>query len=112
MMDYPSPAIFGSWAEYESTFVVLPAEKDSVLELWKAELDEDYTVICSGEEPVVKTAAGKPLCFSYMVPDGMPNLIVVCRKANGSVSTWVPTFSGEDGSLVTDDEFLNGEPVG
>lgn len=112
MMDYPSPAVFGSWDEYESTFVVLPAEKDSVLEIWKPGLDEDYTVVCSGDEPLLRAASGKPLCFSYMVPEGMPNLIVVCRKADGAVATWVPTFSGMDGSLMTDDEFLNGEPVG
>lgn len=112
MMGYPLPAIYGMWKENEHTFVVLPAESNSVVELWRAELDEEYNVICAGEEPIIKGSPGKPLCFSYMVPEGMPSYIVVCRKEDGTISTWTPVFSGMDGSLVTDSDFLDGTPVG
>lgn len=112
MMGYPAPAIYGMWGEYERTFVVLPADEDSVVELWKAGLSEEYTAVCDGDGPILQATPGKPLCFSYMVPEGAPDFIVLCRKADGSESTWVPVFSGEDGSLMTDSDFLNGEPVG
>lgn len=112
MMGYPTPVIHGVWEEYERTFVVLPAESSSVVELWRTALDEDFRVIRGGEAPVVRGTPGKPLVFSYMVPEGIPGFIIVCRKENGEESKWVPVFNGSDGSLMTDSDFINGEPMG
>ena len=111
-MGYPTPVIHGMWEEHEMTFVVLPAEDDSVVELRHTELNGRFQVVPTGEKPIVQGTPGKPLCFSYAVSEGVPSYIVVCRKANGKESTWVPQFSGRDGSLMTDSDFIDGTPVG
>lgn len=111
-MGYPTPVIHGMWEEHEMTFVVLPAEDDSVVELRHTELNGRFQVVPTGEKPIVQGTPGKPLCFSYAVSEGVPSYIVVCRKANGKESTWVPQFSGRDGSLMTDSDFIDGEPKG
>lgn len=111
-MGYSQPAIYGMWSEDERTFVVLPAEENCVVELWRAGLDEQSNVICIGDNPIVKGTPGKPLCFSYMVPEGIPDYMVVCRKPNGVASSWTPMFDGRDGSLMTNSDFIDGEPKG
>ena len=113
-MGYPQPALYGNWAEGERTFVVLPAEDDSVLELWHTTLDKEFDIICKGEKPIVKGTHGQPLCFSYSIPNGdsIPPYIIVCRKSNGVASSWVPGFNEMDGSLKTDMDFIDGTPVG
>ena len=113
-MGYPQPALYGNWAEGERTFVVLPAEDDSVLELWHTTLDKDFDIICKGAKPIVQGTHGQPLCFSYSIPNGdsIPPYIIVCRKSNGVASSWVPGFNEMDGSLKTDMDFIDGTPVG
>lgn len=113
-MGYPQPALYGNWAEGERTFVVLPAEDDSVLELWHTTLDKEFDIICKGEKPIVQGTYGQPLCFSYSIPNGdsIPPYIIVCRKSNGVASSWVPGFNEMDGSLKTDMDFIDGTPVG
>ena len=113
-MGYPQPALYGNWAEGERTFVVLPAEDDSVLELWHTTLDKEFNIICKGEKPIVQGTYGQPLCFSYSIPNGdsIPPYIIVCRKSNGVASSWVPGFNEMDGSLKTDSDFIDGEPKG
>ena len=113
-MGYPQPALYGNWAEGERTFVVLPAEDDSVLELWHTTLDKEFDIICKGEKPIVQGTHGQPLCFSYSIPNGdsIPPYIIVCRKSNGVASSWVPGFNEMDGSLKTDMDFIDGTPVG
>ena len=113
-MGYPQPALYGNWAEGERTFVVLPAEDDSVLELWHTTLDKDFDIICKGAKPIVKGTHGQPLCFSYSIPNGdsIPPYIIVCRKSNGVASSWIPGFNEMDGSLKTDMDFIDGTPVG
>ena len=113
-MGYPQPALYGNWAEGERTFVVLPAEDDSVLELWHTTLDKEFNIICKGEKPIVQGTHGQPLCFSYSIPNGdsIPPYIIVCRKSNGVASSWVPGFNEMDGSLKTDSDFIDGTPVG
>ena len=113
-MGYPQPALYGNWAEGERTFVVLPAEDDSVLELWHTTLDKEFDIICKGEKPIVQGTHGQPLCFSYSIPNGdsIPPYIIVCRKSNGVASSWIPGFNEMDGSLKTDMDFIDGTPVG
>ena len=111
-MGYPQPALSGNWAEGESTFVVLPAESNSVLELWHAEYGEEHELVCAGEKPIVEAAPGKPLCFSHMATVGDAKYMVVCRKSNGSMSSWAPQFDTNDGSMITDMDFIDGTPVG
>lgn len=111
-MGYPKPALSGNWAEGESTFVVLPAESNSVLELWHAEYGEEHELVCAGEKPIVEAAPGKPLCFSHMATVGNAKYMVICRKSNGSMSSWAPQFDTNDGSMITDMDFIDGTPVG
>ena len=113
-MGYPQPAIYGTWQANDRTFVVLPAEDDSVLELWHTTLDKEFDIICKGEKPIVQGTHGQPLCFSYSIPNGdsIPPYIIVCRKSNGVASSWVPGFNEMDGSLKTDMDFIDGTPVG
>ena len=111
-MGYPQPAVSGNWAEGESTFVVLPAENNSVLELWRAEYGEEHELVCAGEKPIVEAAPGKPLCFSHMATVGNAKYMVICRKSGGSMSSWAPLFDTNDGSMITDMDFIDGTPVG
>ena len=111
-MGYPQPALSGNWAEGESTFVVLPAETTSVLELWRAEYGEEHELVCAGEKPIVEAAPGKPLCFSHMATVGDAKYMVICRKSNGTRSSWAPQFDTNDGSMITDMDFIDGTPVG
>lgn len=111
-MGYPQPALYGNWADGESTFVVLPAETASVLELWHAEYGEEHMLVCAGDKPIVEATPGKPLCFSHMAIVGDAKYIVVCRKSNGSISSWAPQFNTYDGSIITDMDFIDGTPVG
>jgi hypothetical protein len=111
-MGYPQPALYGNWADGESTFVVLPAENTSVLELWRAEYGEEHELVCAGEKPIVVAAPGKPICFSHMATVGDAKYMVICRKSGGSMSSWAPLFDTNDGSMITDMDFIDGTPVG
>ena len=111
-MGYPQPALYGNWTDGESTFVVLPAESTSVLELWHAEYGEEHSLVCAGEKPIVEVAPGKPLCFSHMAIAGKAKYMVICRKSDGSYSCWAPEFDENDGSMITDMGFIDGTPVG
>ncbi|MBQ8806881.1 MAG: hypothetical protein IJZ68_10615 [Bacteroidaceae bacterium] len=102
----PSPVVHGNWGEYESTFIVAPTSHDCVVELWRATVDEDYATVKDGDGPVVRTKAGQPIVFSYEVPEIIPCMMVVCVNSEGLESSWVPMFSGEDGSLITDSDFV------
>ena len=103
----PDPFIYGAWDEGEQTFVVIPQKEGVHLELWSAKLDEtSYDVVLDGTAPLAKARKGQPLCFSYILPDGMPTLMVIAVDESGYQSAWVPQISGEDGSLLTDSEFV------
>ena len=100
------PSLYGKWESWDMTFVVIPNSDDYTLEIWSAGLDRDYNITPQGFVPLFKGEPGKPICFSYMVPEGVPSLIIACRDGNEVISTWVPSFSGEDGSLLTTKEFV------
>lgn len=100
------PVYYGHWYEGEQTVIVIPATKRHHLEIWSADFDDKYGVIATGTKPLAQAIPGQPLCFSYIVPDGMPSLIVICTDKDGYKASWVPAISGRDGSLVTDSEFI------
>ena len=111
-MGHPQPALYGNWADGESSFVVLPAEPTSVLELWHAEYGEEHMLVCAGDKPIVEAAPGKPLCFSHMATVGDAKYMVICRKSNGSISSWAPQFDTNTGAMITDMDSIDGTPVG
>lgn len=109
--EFPKPLIYGEWKEYESTFVVIPASSSSCLELWKSKLGDDYVSIKDGDAPIIQTAPGQPLIFSYEVPEIIPLMMVLCIEEDGKTSQWIPMFSGMDGSLITDTEYVKITPA-
>lgn len=104
--DFPEPLIYGEWKEYESTFVVIPATSSSRLELWKSKMGDNYVSVKDGDAPIIQAKAGQPLVFSYEVPEIIPLMMVVCIEDDGGTTQWIPMFSGMDGSLITDAEYV------
>lgn len=105
----PSPLVYGDWGEYESTFIVMPNTPDSRIELWNAAIDDEYNTIKDGGAPIAQASVGQPVVFSYQVPEIIPQMMVICVDMEDNESSWVPTFSGEDGSLITDSDFIRFE---
>lgn len=103
---YYTPSLYGAWDSWDMTFVVIPNSENYTLEIWNAALDKNYNIVPQGFSPLLQGNPGQPICFSYMVPEGAPALIVACREGPDVISTWIPSFSGEDGSLITTDDFI------
>lgn len=101
-----TPSLYGKWEDWDLTFVIMPNSENYTLEIWNAGLDMDYNITPQGFAPLMQGEPGKPICFSYMVSEGVPSLIIACKEDSNVISTWVPTFSGEDGSLVTSEYFV------
>lgn len=99
--------IYGAWEEGEHTFVVIPQKQGVHLELWAAGLNmSSYDIEAQGSAPIAKARDGQALCFSYIVPEGAPSLMVIAVDESGYQSSWIPQFSGEDGSLIIDSDFV------
>lgn len=93
--------------EYSDTaIVVIPLSEGSTVELYGAQMNEKYEIIPDRENMIANAPAGWGLPFWCIVPEGMPNLVVVVTDADGNEYTWYPFYSGEDGSFVTDEEFI------
>ncbi len=103
---YPAPVTYGERTGYESVFIVIPESDTYTLELWRVETNQEGEVILGAEAPLAIAMTGFPLCFSYCPPEIVPSMAVLCKNSDGVViSSWIPTFSGKDGSLITTREF-------
>lgn len=106
---YAIPMMYGEWKDMEKTFVAIPASKRYTLEIWKVTVDEEYTCVLDGDSPLMRGEPGNAICFSYLPPEIIPTLGIICRDGFKIISSWIPSFSGMDGSLVTTDEFILAE---
>lgn len=93
--------------EYSDTaIVVIPLSEGSTVELYGALLNEEYEIIPDREDMIANAPTGWGLPFWCIVPEGMPNVVVMVTDADGNEYTWYPFYSGEDGSFITDEEFI------
>lgn len=84
-------------------YLVIPSKPTIRLDLANAVLD-DYYNICEGEL-LTQGVTGSPIIFSYTAPEVMPLIVVVAVDEVGHRICWAPQYSGEDGSLITTEEF-------
>ncbi|MGI6782859.1 MAG: hypothetical protein ACOX5A_01420 [Aminivibrio sp.] len=99
-------AAFVPYDYADTAIVVVPLSEGSTVELYGALLDEEYRVVPDREDMLANAPAGWGLPFWCIVPEGIPNMVVVVTDAEGNEYTWFPFYSGEDGSFVTDEEFI------
>jgi hypothetical protein len=97
--------------------VVVPLPEDSHVEVYKAEIDEETFEVRPrhgeyGElrELVAQGFPGNSLLFWCHIPGSIPDVVVVVytldEEGGPMEHYWPPDFSGYDGSLVTNDEFI------
>lgn len=104
--EYPSPSIYGKWEEHELTFIVRPYREDCTIALHKVAITDDFETVIDYSSEVFTGKPGIPLCFSYLPPEIIPTIGVVCYGPDGqAMSTWIPQISGEDGSVIVSGHF-------
>ena len=95
--------------DYDDTaVVVIPLLEDCSIEIYEAELNENFEVIPKRGNPgdvIAEGAMDHGLLFWCTVPEGIPAVVVVLCTKEGE-HFWSPAFSGFDGALVTNDEFI------
>ena len=102
-------------SDYDDTaVVVVPLLKDCYIEIYETELNDNFEIIPKRGNPgdvIAEGAADRGLLFWCRVPEGMPAVVAVLYVKEGESSWsehwWSPAFSGFDGSLVTDEEFVS-----
>ena len=94
--------------------VVVPLLKNCYIEVYEAEFNENFEVIPKRGNPgdvIAEGASDHGLLFWCRVPEGMPAVVAVLYVKEGERSWsehwWFPAFSGFDGSLVTNEEFVS-----
>lgn len=100
--------------DYDDTaVVVVPLLKDCYIYFYGATLNENFEVVPDRNNPIdfiTEGATDHGILFWCSVPEGIPAIVVVLSVEEGENSRsehfWSPAFSGLDGSLVTNDEFV------
>ena len=100
--------------DYDDTaVVVVPLLKDCHIYFYGATLNENFEVVPDRNNPIdfiTEGATDHGILFWCSVPEGIPAIVVVLSVEEGKNSRseyfWSPAFSGFDGSLVTNDEFV------
>ncbi len=96
----------------EAAILVLPLQEGSNVEIYGTALNEEtFEVIPKrgGQDDLIARADGSGILFWGHVSEGMPSLaVIVCFRAEDDWREhfWFPAFSGIDGSLETNDEFI------
>lgn len=91
------------------TFLVIPAAKDIKLRLTDSDFDEDFNIF-AGDHLYGEAEAGRPILFTYTVPEGVPSLVVTAVDEQGRSTYWHPEFSGMDGHLIMSEGFIHLNP--
>ena len=100
----------------DTAILIVPLSEGCYIEVYEAELNENFEVIPKRGQPgnvVAESPPGHGLLFWSRVPEGIPAVVAVLNVKEGERSWsehwWSPAFSGVDGSLVTNDEFITFE---
>ena len=87
--------------------VIKPLLSHSTVSLYNTEMNDEFKLVHKGEPfAVAELTEGEKYVFRTTVPEGMPNLMVCVTGEQGRDYFWTPAFSGEDGSLITNEEFI------
>ena len=91
----------------DTAILVIPLLDDCNIEVYEAELNENFEVVPKRGNPGAVIAEGDHggLLFWCRVPEGIPAVVVVLCTKEGE-HFWSPAFSGFDGSLITNEEFI------
>ena len=92
------------WAD--SVILVVPLHDDCAVSVYRAVLDDDFRPVPDRDALIVDGPVGWGVPYWSLVPEGAPGTIVVLTDGEGKEHTWEPAFSGEDGSLITDSNFV------
>lgn len=90
----------------DTAFFIVPLSEDCTLELYEAEMNDKFEIVPKRSEMLANAPAGWALTFWCIVPEGIPYIVVVATDAEGNEYFWYPFYSGEDGSLITDEKFI------
>lgn len=85
---------------------VAPKFPESAVGVYECTMDENFKPVPNYDKPMIQGRAGFSLLFYCNVAEGMPSTIVVVTEPDGFDYYWAPAYSGVDGSLVTNDEFV------
>ena len=87
--------------------VVQPLSSRATVSLYRTELNDEFKLVHTGEPfAAARLAKSEKYLFRTTIPEGMPNLLVCVTDEQGQNHFWAPAFSGMDGSLLTDEEFI------
>ena len=93
--------------------LVLPRHADSEVRLYRLTYDEsrDFQVTREERPLYSKVMPANTVFWLYLnIPDTMPRLRL-CMAAGGKEHCFTPFLSGEDGSLVVEDGFVEVQPI-
>ena len=100
-------------SEYDDTaIVIVPLVKDCNIMIYGAVMNDNFEVAPDRESPVIAEGAmDSGLLFWCRVPEGIPAVVTVLYVKEGenlrTEHFWSPAFSGFDGSLVINNEFIS-----
>lgn len=98
----------------DDAILVMP-EKDSTVDLIKAELKDDGSTVPIREIEAHlggSGEAGRALVFWWRMPETIPPFVVVLNSGKKNEKVWWPGESGEDGSFLFSEEFVRHEKYG
>ena len=97
----------------DTVILVMPLLENCYIEIYEAVLNENFEVIPRRGSPgdvIAVGPFGHALQFWCAVPEGIPAVVALLYVKEGesfwSEHWWSPAFSGFDGSLVTNKEFV------
>jgi len=100
-------------SEHDDTaIVIVPLVKDCNIMIYGAVMNDNFEVIPDRDSPVIAEGAmDSGLLFWCSVPEGIPAVVAVLYLKEGENHLkehfWSPAFSGFDGSLVTNEEYVS-----
>ncbi|MDI9370693.1 MAG: hypothetical protein QM446_07220 [Synergistota bacterium] len=90
----------------DTVVLVMPLCDDCTVSVYMAVLDDDYRPVPDRDDLILTGPVGWGVPYWCMIPEGAPGTIVVLTDGEGEEHMWVPAYSGEDGSLITDQKFV------
>ena len=90
----------------DTAILAVPMAEGYRIAVYGAGLNENFEVVPHYDEKICEVKEGYWILFRCVVPEGMPTTVVVVKDMEGKEHFWSPAFSGIDGSLITNGEFV------